>query len=86
MAMVTVQFRYLTGFTRMIFRNARLAGTWDSQGRFSEAWSETPMTPGTAEDGCPCFTARVEFDEGEVGKRFRWGVRLDGPPGANLWG
>jgi 1,4-alpha-glucan branching enzyme len=86
MATVPVQFRYLTGLPRSIFRSARLAGSWDGQGRASETWSETPMTPGTAEDGCPCFTAEVAFDPGEVGKRFRWGVRLDGPPGANLWG
>jgi 1,4-alpha-glucan branching enzyme len=86
MATVTVRFRYLTGLPRSIFRNARLSGNWDSQGRSSESWGETPMTPGTAEDGCPCFTATAAFDRGEVGKRFRWGVRLDGPAGANLWG
>ena len=44
------------------------------------------MTSGRAEDGCPCFTADVDFDDSEVGKKFRWGVRLDGPSGANLWG
>src|SRR6516164_6444943 len=86
MASVTVRFRYLTGLTRDVFRNARLAGSWDSQGGHSEVWGETPMTPGSAEDGCPCFTATVAFDAAEAGKRFRWGVRLDGPAGANLWG
>ena len=44
------------------------------------------MTVGRAEDGCPCFTAKIEFDPGEVGKRFRWGVRCDGPSGTNTWG
>ena len=44
------------------------------------------MMPGIAEDGCPCFTATVELDDSEVGKRFRWGVRLDGPSGPNVWG
>jgi 1,4-alpha-glucan branching enzyme len=43
------------------------------------------MMPGIAEDGCPCFTATVELDDSEVGKRFRWGVRLDGPF-TNVWG
>src|SRR5262249_21224388 len=57
-----------------------------AQGRLSTVWSETAMTPGTAEDGCPCFTATVELGRGEVGKQFRWGGRLDGPQGANLWG
>jgi len=44
------------------------------------------MAPATAEDGCPCFTATVLLDEAEIGTLFRWGVRLDGPGGANLWG
>ena len=86
MATVAVHFRYLTGLKRSIFRNARLAGSWDGSGRFSGVWSETPMESGIAEDGCPCFTATIEFDSGEVGSRFRWGVRLDGPSGSNVWG
>jgi 1,4-alpha-glucan branching enzyme len=86
MATVPVQFRILTGLKRSIFRNARLLGSWDSSGRLAADWSETPMTPGQAEDGCPCFTATIALDAGEVGKRFRWGVRLDGPSGVNLWG
>ncbi len=44
------------------------------------------MTSGQAEDGCPCFTALVELNDSEIGKRFRWGVRLDGPSGPNVWG
>lgn len=44
------------------------------------------MAPGKAEDGCPCFTANVDFEDSEVGKRFHWGVRLDGPSGPNVWG
>jgi len=86
MTKIAVQFRYLTGLKRDIFRNARLAGNWDRSGRFAQTWSETPMTSGRAEDGCPCFTADVDFDDSEAGKKFRWGVRLDGPSGANLWG
>src|SRR5213594_1854097 len=86
MAKVAVRFRYLTGLKRQIFRKARLTGSWDGAGRFSPVWSETPMSPGTAEDGCPCFTATVHLDDAEIGTRFRWGVRLDGPGAANLWG
>jgi 1,4-alpha-glucan branching enzyme len=86
LAKVAVRFRYLTGLKRRIFRNARLTGSWDGAGRFSQVWSEAPMSPGTADDGCPCFTATVQLDEAELGTRFRWGVRLDGPGGANLWG
>ena len=33
MATVSVQCRYLTGLKRQIFRNARLWGSWDEQGR-----------------------------------------------------
>src|SRR5512143_3365546 len=86
MGTLTVRFRYLTGLKREVFRNARLVGSWDGSGRFSAVWSESPMTPGIAEDGCPCFTASVDLDAGEVGKVFRWGVRLDGPSGPNIWG
>ena len=86
MPTVAVQFRYLTGLKRRIFRNARLTGNWDSAGRLAQVWSETPMAPGIAEDGCPCFTATVHLDEAELGTRFRWGVRVDCPGMANVWG
>ena len=86
MAKVAVQFRYLTGLKRDMFRHAWLVGSWDSSGRLAPVWSETPMTPSRAEDGCPCFTATVHLDDSDVGKRFRWGVRLDGPSGPNVWG
>src|SRR5690348_4951119 len=86
MATLAVEFRYLTGLTREIFRNARLVGSWNGAGRLSEVWSETPMTPRLAEDGCPCFTATVVLDEADLGTRFRWGVRVDCPGMANVWG
>ena len=86
MAKLAVRFRYLTGLKREIFRNARLAGSWDAAGRYSQAWTDTPMAPGRAEDGCPCFTATIELDGTGVGTQFCWGVILDGPQGANLWG
>ena len=77
MPKVPVQFRYLTGLIGNLFSNARLAGSWDDQGKVSTAWSEIPMTPGTAEDGCPCFTATVELDDGEVEQAV--------PAGASGW-
>ncbi|MEJ7810742.1 MAG: alpha-amylase family glycosyl hydrolase [Gemmatimonadaceae bacterium] len=76
--MISVRFTYLTGLKRRIFRNARLAGSWNG-------WAETPMTEITAEDGCPAFTATTPFDDARAGERHRWGVRLDGPAGANAW-
>ena len=38
------------------------------------------------DDGCPSFVAAVSFQPGEVGKNFRWGVKLDGPQGNDQWG
>lgn len=61
---LAVRFRYLTGLNGELFSNARLVGSWDGSGRFSAVWSETPMTPGRAEDGCPCFVATVNLDAG----------------------
>src|SRR4029453_6946829 len=73
---ISVQFRYLTGLTRKIFLNARLVGTWDHAGRLSQGWSEVPMVDFTAEDGCPAFATSVLLDESDVGKTFRWTVRV----------
>ena len=77
--MITVTFRYLTGCVRPIFRNARLAGSWDG-------WLEAPMDEVVADDGCPSFRRVVEFDDAHAGRTFHWGVRLDGPSGPNGWG
>jgi 1,4-alpha-glucan branching enzyme len=43
------------------------------------------MTEIIAEDGCPAFSATMQFDTAESGVTFKWGVVLDGPQGANLW-
>src|SRR6266481_9899740 len=84
--MVQTQFIYSTGLKQQIFSNPRLKGSWDNHGRQSEVWSERPMTEITGQDGCPTFVGTVDFDPGEVGKRFRWGVVLDGPQGKDQWG
>jgi len=77
--MIAVRFVYLTGLKRPLFRNARLSGSWNG-------WTETPMAEIVADDGCPAFAATVEFDDAQAGQRFQWGVRHDGPSGANGWG
>ncbi len=79
MATVPVQFRYLTGLKRQIFRDARILGSWDQAGRLSQSWSEASMAEMTAEDGCPGFAATVQFAESEVGKTFHWSVRVTTP-------
>ena len=76
--MISVRFTYLTGLKRRIFRNARLDGSWND-------WAELPMTEITAEDGCPAFTAMVDFHDSEAGTQRHWGVRFDGPGGPNTW-
>jgi 1,4-alpha-glucan branching enzyme len=69
--MITVRFTYLTGIKRRIFGRPRLSGSWDG-------WTDRPMTEIVAEDGCPAFTASVDFPDADAGRTFSWGVRLDG--------
>ncbi len=56
-----------------IFRNARLLGSWDAQGHSSDAWTESPMQAIVGEDGCPAFTATMQF----LTMR-RWGMSFAG--------
>ena len=84
--MIKVEFTYLTGLKKDLFRNARLTGSWDENGRYSEEWNSIPMQQAIAEDGCPCFQAKVELDESQVGSQFHWGVILDGSAGNDFWG
>ena len=81
-----VEFQFITGLKRAIFRNARLRGSWDGSGRYSDNWTEVPMQEETGADGCPIFTASVILDLVDQDKLFKWGVVLDGPQGANFWG
>ena len=83
----TVEFQYLTGLKRSIFRNARLRGSWDASGRFADLWLlDLPMQEAVGEDGCPMFRAAVALDLADATRTFRWGVVLDGPQGSNFWG
>ncbi len=86
MATQTVEFQYLTGLNRRIFRNARLRGSWSASGRYTTDWTESPMQEGLGEDGCPVFSASIALDLADQHSTFRWGVVLDGPQGSNFWG
>src|SRR5262245_10476168 len=86
MATKTVEFHYITGLKRSMFRNARLRGSWDPNGRYSDDWSELPMQDAIGEDGCPSFKASVDLDLADEQRTFKWGVVLDGPQGSNFWG
>jgi 1,4-alpha-glucan branching enzyme len=85
--MIAIPFVYATGIKREIFRNLRLIGSWDASGRFSKQWSvAAPMDLTVLEDGCPGYTATVQFDDSEAAKTFCWGVRLDAPRQPDIWG
>ena len=86
MATQTIEFQYITGLKRAIFRNARLRGSWDAGGRFSNDWTESPMQDAIGEDGCPIFTGSVALDLADRERTFSWGVVLDGPQGSGSWG
>jgi 1,4-alpha-glucan branching enzyme len=86
MAMQTVEFQFITGLKRPIFRNARLRGSWDGGGRYADDWTEAPMQEEIGADGCPIYKASVSLDLADQAKTFKWGVVLDGPQGANFWG
>ena len=86
MTMQTVEFQFITGLKRAIFRKARLRGSWDGSGRHSDNWTECPMQEKIGPDGCPIFEASVSLDLADRDKTFNWGVLLDGPQGTNFWG
>lgn len=86
MAMQPVEFQFITGLKRAIFRNSRLRGSWDGNGRYSDDWTESPMQEEVGEDGCPIFKASISLDLADQDKTFQWGVVLDGPQGSNFWG
>jgi len=86
MATQTIEFQYITGLKRAIFRNGRLRGSWDARGRYSNDWTELPMQEVVGEDGCPMFTASVTLDLADQPRTFTWGVVLDGPQGSHFWG
>jgi 1,4-alpha-glucan branching enzyme len=81
-----MKFTYDTGLGRKIFHNARLAGSWDAAGRYSDEWSERPMRESIAADGSRIFEAEVTFDPAEEGKQFYWSVVLDSPLGLDRQG
>jgi 1,4-alpha-glucan branching enzyme len=86
MATQTVEFHYITGLKRPIFRNARLQGSWDGNGRYSNAWTESPMLEVNGEDGCPSFTASIALDRADRHGTFRWAWCSTAPHGSNFWG
>lgn len=85
MATIPVHFTFATGLPTPLFANARLKGSWDGEGRYSDDWTYRPMTQARGTDGCPQFVATVHLDAQQVGQSFQWGVEVDGPAGAARW-
>lgn len=77
MARLRVRFEWLTGLKQPIFRNVRLVGSWDRQGRYSEQSRTIAMKKFTAPDGCPAWRADVRFDAAQRGWTFHWRVIVD---------
>jgi 1,4-alpha-glucan branching enzyme len=86
MATISVRFEYRTGLRQPIILGTRLSGSWNAVGQRSEQWTNTPMEPFTADDGCPAFQAVVPFDDSQIGQQFSWGVRVDTRQRSGHWG
>jgi 1,4-alpha-glucan branching enzyme len=67
MAKIEVTFTFHSGIKRQLFRNVRLDGSWDSNGQFSNQWTQVPMAASRDETGCDAFTASVSFDAAQAG-------------------
>jgi 1,4-alpha-glucan branching enzyme len=85
MSTIAVQFLFHPGLSSFKFDNVQLCGSWDSQGRNSGEWSAVPMQAATDESGNTVYRASVALAADQTGAVFRWGVRLDGPAGTDLW-
>jgi 1,4-alpha-glucan branching enzyme len=81
-----MRFVYDTGLGRRVFQNVRLVGSWDAGGRYSDSWTETPMSEAVEPDGAVIFEAVVKLAPSEEGKEFHWAVVLDGPLGLDREG
>lgn len=83
--MLHVRLEWRTGLKQPVFRNVRLMGSWDVNGRYSDSWSSIPMEAFVAEDGCPAWRAEVPLDDAQKGWTFHWGVLADTPQAINAW-
>jgi 1,4-alpha-glucan branching enzyme len=86
MAKIPVTFTYHTGIKRSFIKNARLMGSWDNSGIYSDNWTTVPMSEEMGEDGCQSFRATTELDSSQVGREFRWGVSIDTQTDEIHWG
>jgi len=80
---ISAQFLYITGIKRDVFTNASIVGSWDANGNNSKDWTSSPMKKIIHTDGCPAFTATMQFNDDRMGMLFNWGVTLND---STLWG
>lgn len=85
MAKITVNFTFHSGVKGQLFRNTRLAGSWDGNGQFSDQWTQVPMAASQDETGCDAFKASVSFDAALAGTVFNWGVLADITGAPDTW-
>jgi 1,4-alpha-glucan branching enzyme len=85
MANIEVSFMFHAGVKRHLFRNVRLSGSWDANGRFSNQWSQQSMTASDDGTGCDAFVASISFDASQAGTSFQWGVVADIAGAPNTW-
>jgi 1,4-alpha-glucan branching enzyme len=69
---ISIQLVFRTGLTSEIFRNVRLTGSWDAEGRYSDKWSTQAMDQFMADDGCIAFQTSLDLGSDQVGWDFHW--------------
>ena len=63
-------------------KSARLIGSWDKVGAFSESWDQSAIAMKKMQDGT--FLAEVPLDSSHSGP-WQWGIMADGPAGEDRW-
>lgn len=85
--MVPIQFTYFAGVVGDVLPDvrARLHGSWDADGRYSDHWSITDMTRQALIHGSVSFGTSIVLNSTEQGKVFRWGVSFISPDVSEIW-
>ena len=73
-----MKFLFVPGLRGEPFRNVRLTGSWDVNGRYSETWSTVEMEPIPWEHGAVAYRASVELDARDKDRQHGWSVLVDG--------
>lgn len=63
-------------------RDARLIGSWDENGHYSDSWDHSATAMKKMPDGT--FQATVALDPSRKGD-WQYGVKIDGPSGKDAW-